>query len=123
MILRRFLLVWCILALAAAQFITPNRAAAATCYGASCNGIYPQTAGCYSDAVLVSRLYYLARYYSPSCNAYFGIAWAVVGDTTFVWMSPNENASSGFGLNMAVSRMWNSGLACTSYGSVSVYCT
>lgn len=122
--LRHLLTIGFIVALAVSS-IQPAMAAPrapTTCYGSSCNGVDPYTVGCVSDAVFVASYAYVARYYSPSCNAYFGWTAAAPYETTAVWMSPNRSATVNFGIGYAYSYMWENGQACTSYASLTVYC-
>lgn len=123
MVLRRFLSVWFVLALALTSFTLANPTSArAGCYGETCNGLDPYEQGCFNDRVFIAHNFYVSRYYSPSCNTFFGIGYAAAGDAAFVWMSPHPSATSNSATNWVYSNMWNSGLACSFYGSSVAYC-
>ncbi|HEY0601482.1 MAG TPA: hypothetical protein VGD58_01165 [Herpetosiphonaceae bacterium] len=123
MALRRLLSVWFVTTLALTSFTLANPSAAvAACYGETCNGLDPYEQGCFNDRVFIASNLYVARYYSPTCNTFFGIGYAAPGDAAFVWMSPHPNATYNTSTYWVYSNMWNSGLACSSYGAVGAYC-
>lgn len=122
MLLRRWTLVWFVLALtlSSTNLFAAAPAAAepqvtATCYGASCNGLDPLSTDCMKGAVLVASYYGLSRYYSPTCNAYYGYAnWAWQGTYTQIQMQDDTNGStlrSGWVYSIH-SGMWATGQVC-----------
>lgn len=131
--LRHWISLWFVLALTlvSANLFAPASASAepaitASCYGASCNGLDPDAAGCTSGAYVVAYGfgYSVARYYSPSCNAFY--SGASVGATSAwvtVWMEDNFNATYSSRYPAAVSKMWESGRACVYHEPFGgVYC-
>jgi hypothetical protein len=70
----------------------PQRAQAATCKGASCNGLDPFTTGCYVDAYVASsgpindaytgkgQIGIVSLRWSPTCQAGYGQTFSMIGD-------------------------------------------
>jgi uncharacterized protein DUF2690 len=84
--------------------LSPVRAAASTCYGATCNQVDPNGTSCTSDAYTVQSVwhndYRVDLRYSPSCNA----NWGRIVFTTQTWhaisidsLCPCNNNSSRSG--------------------------
>jgi hypothetical protein len=128
---RPFRLIWFVSAITftlanlfAAAPATAHPAVITSCYGASCNGLDPDAAGCSIDAYPVASTTKLERYYSPSCNTFYAVAAGSDSyPSVYAWMDENFNVTARYG-GYVVSAMWERGLACVyGYGHYYDYST
>ena len=116
------------LLIAAGVFVArPQTADAATCYGVSCRGLDPQATSCntnVSDAGHVvftkggSTIGYLFRYYSATCDAYFGMIQYLpqpyeLTTPLTVYIQANVPLTiNSANTNVLLSKMWTYGKVC-----------